>query len=129
MAFLVLIWDRAGGLSQEEKREIGILKAVGWDTEMVLAVKFIESLILSLVSSVLGILIAYIHVYWLQAVGLRDVFIGWSTIYPSFKLVPYIDLKYLMLIVTFAVGPYSAVSIVPAWRAAITDPDEIIRGI
>ncbi len=127
LAFLVLIWDRSGGLSQEEKREIGVLKAIGWDTEMVLAVKFLESLILSSISAVLGILVAYVYIYWLRAPGLREVFIGWSTIYPSFKLVPYIDLKYLMLIVSIAIVPYSAVSIVPAWRAAITDPDEIIR--
>jgi len=126
-AYLVLIWDRAGGLSQEERKEIGILKAIGWDTDMILSVKFIEGLILSLMSTILGILLSYIHIYWFDAVGLREVFIGWSTVYPSFKLVPHIDLKYIMLILTIAVVPYCAVSIVPAWKAAITDPDKIIR--
>ncbi len=128
-AFLILIWDKASGLSLEEKREIGILKAVGWDTTLVLQVKFWEGLILSGISSVLGILLAYAFVYWLRAPGLKQIFIGWSTIYPSFRLTPDVDFKFLVLIITICVVPYLAVTIFPAWKAAITDPDVMIRNI
>lgn len=127
MAFLVLIWDKASGLSPEEKKEIGILKAIGWDTEMVLSVKFYESLILSLISTVLGIIVSYFFIYTLHAPGLREIFIGWSSVYPSFKLVPSIDFRLLILIVTMTVIPFIAATIIPAWKAAITDPDMIIR--
>jgi len=128
-AFLILIWDKASGLSPEEKREIGILKAIGWDTDVVLSVKFWEGLILSGISSLAGILLAYTYIYRLRAPGLRDIFIGWSTIYPSFQLMPDVDPKFLVLIVTISVVPYLAVSVFPAWKAAITDPDVIIRNI
>jgi len=126
-AFLVLIWDKASGLSPEEKREIGILKAIGWDTDMVLAVKFWEGLTISILAGLSGILVAYAYIYWLHAPGMREIFIGWSTIYPHFQLVPRIDMKYLLLIVTLTVVPYCAVTVLPAWRAAITDPDAIMR--
>jgi len=128
-AFLILIWDKASGLSPEEKREIGILKAIGWDTDVVLSVKFWEGLILSGISSLAGILLAYTYIYWLRAPGLREIFIGWSTIYPSFQLIPDVDPKFLLLIVTISVVPYLAVTVFPAWKAAITDPDAIIRNI
>ncbi len=126
-AFLILIWDKASGLSAEEKREIGILKAIGWDTDVILKVKLWEGLILSGSSCFLGILLSYAYIYWLEAPVLRNIFIGWSTIYPSFELKPEVDLKYVMLIVTFSVVPYSAVTIFPAWKAAITDADTIMR--
>ncbi|MDM8541707.1 FtsX-like permease family protein [Desulfococcaceae bacterium HSG9] len=128
-AFLILIWDKASGLSPEEKREIGILKAIGWDTDVVLSVKFWEGLILSGVSSQAGILLAYTYIYWLRAPGFKEIFLGWSTIYPSFKLLPDADPKFLILIITIAVVPYMVVTIFPAWKAAITDPDVIIRNI
>lgn len=126
-AFLVLIWDKASGLSPAEKKEIGILKAIGWDTEMILSVKFWESFLLSIVAAVLGIVLSYVYIYWLHAPGFKEIFIGWSTIYPAFDLVPDIDLKFLLLIVTVTVIPYSAVAVFPAWKAAITDTDYILR--
>ena len=128
-AFLILIWDKASGLSPDEKREIGILKAIGWDTDVVLSVKFWEGLILSGISSLTGILLAYAYTYWLRAPGLREIFIGWSTIYPSFQLIPDVDPKFLLLIITISVVPYLAVTVFPAWKAAITDPDVMIRNI
>ncbi len=128
-AFLILIWDKASGLSAEEKREIGILKAIGWDTDIVLAVKMWEGLILSGLSSLSGLLLAYAYTYWLRAPGLREIFIGWSTVYPSFQLTPDIDPKFLLLIITITVVPYMAVTVFPAWKAAITDPDAIMRNI
>ena len=126
-AFLILIWDKASGLSQEEKREIGILKAIGWDTDVILSVKLWEGLILSGISSLAGLLLAYAYIYGLRAPGLREIFIGWSTIYPSFQLMPDIDPKFLLLIVVISVVPYLAVTVFPAWKAAITDPDTIMR--
>ena len=128
-AFLILIWDKASGLSPDEKREIGILKAIGWDTDVVLSVKFWEGFILSGIASLSGILLAYAYIYWLRAPGLREIFIGWSTIYPSFQLMPDVDPKFLLLIVTISVVPYLAVTVFPAWKAAITDPDVIMRKI
>lgn len=126
-AFLVLIWDKASGLSPAEKKEIGILKAIGWDTEMILSVKFWESFIISLLAAVLGIILSYFYIYWLRAPGFKEIFIGWSTVYPSFELVPDIDIKFLLLIITVTVIPYSAMAVIPSWKAAITDTDYILR--
>ncbi|MFH2132632.1 MAG: FtsX-like permease family protein, partial [bacterium] len=114
-AFLVLIWDKASGLSPAEKKEIGILKAIGWDTEMILSVKFWESFIISFCAAICGVILSYFYIYWLHAPGFKEIFIGWSTIYPDFKLIPDIDIKFLLLIVTVTVIPYSAIAVFPSW--------------
>ncbi len=62
-AFLIFAWDKAAGLSAEEKREIGILKAIGWETGDVLQMKFWEGLAVSLSSFLMGILLAYGHIF------------------------------------------------------------------
>jgi len=126
-SFLILIWDKASGLSFEENREIGILKAIGWDTDVVLSVKLWEGLIISGISSFGGIMLAYAYIYYFRAPGLKEIFVGWSTIYPSFKLIPQVDPKFILLIITISVIPYLAVTVFPAWKAAICDPDTVIR--
>jgi hypothetical protein len=42
LAFGILAWEKASGLSAEEKREIGILKAIGWETGDIIKMKFWE---------------------------------------------------------------------------------------
>jgi len=66
IAFCILAWDKATGISAEEKHEIGILKAIGWDTADILELKFWEGIVISLTSFLLGLLAAFIHVFFLN---------------------------------------------------------------
>ncbi len=63
LAFIILAWDKASGLGPEERREIGILKAIGWETSDVLLMKFWEGMTVSLSSFFLGLVLAYVHVF------------------------------------------------------------------
>ena len=57
-AFIILAWDKATGLSAEERKEMRVLKAVGWETSDVLLMKFWEGSAISLSSFLLGVLLA-----------------------------------------------------------------------
>ncbi len=128
VAFIILAWDRASGLSAEEKKEIGILKAIGWETSDVLEMKFWEGLVVSLSSSLLGVILAYLHVYFFGASLFAPALKGWSVIYPDFRLVPFISPYQIAMMMALTVIPYIAATIIPSWNAAITDPDEVVRG-
>lgn len=127
LAFIILAWDKASGLSAEERREIGVLKAIGWETSEVLRMKFFEGAAVSLSSFLMGIIAAYAHVYLADSAFFAPVLKGWSVLYPEFKLMPSVDFHQLAALFFLTVMPYTAATIVPSWRAATTDPDAIMR--
>jgi lipoprotein-releasing system permease protein len=127
LAFIIFAWDKASGLSAEERKEIGILKAIGWETSDVLLMKFWEGVAVSLTSFLAGVLLAYVHVFFTDVVLFEPVLKGWSTLYPSFKLVPFISPYQVATLFFLTVVPYTVATIVPSWRAATIDPDSVMR--
>jgi lipoprotein-releasing system permease protein len=127
ISFFIFAWDRASGLGAEEKREIGILKAIGWETSDVILMKFWEGMVISFSSFLLGVLLAYAHVYFTSSLLFEPVLKGWSVIYPDFKLIPFIDAYQISTLFFLTVLPYTVSTIVPSWRAATIDPDLVMR--
>ncbi len=127
LAFVIFAWDKASGLSAEEKREIGILKAIGWETGDVLRMKFWEGAIISLAAFLLGYLGAYIHVFYGSASLFEPVLKGWAVLYPDFQPIPFVDPLQIATLFFFTVFPYTVATIIPIWRASITDPDAVMR--
>ena len=128
LALLVLAWDRASGVGPDERREIAILKAIGWSTSDVLWSKLCESLLVGATATALGLLLGYAWVFWLGAPGLRPALVGWSVLYPRAALTPAVDFAQLLGIALAVLGPFVLLSVAPAWRAATTDPLETMRG-
>lgn len=126
-AFIIMAWDKASGLSPEERREIGILKILGWETGDILALRFWESGLVSTLAFICGCTAAFIHVTFFNASLFRPVMLGWSVIQPSFRLVPEFSLADLLLIFSFSVLPYLAATVIPAWRSSIVPPDAVLR--
>lgn len=127
LSFIILAWDKASGLSADEKREIGILKAIGWSTKDVLRMKLWEGAIISLTAFSAGYLFAYIHVAINNAGLFTGVIKGWSSLYPEFKLTPAVDFLQIASLFFFTVFPYTAATIAPVWKTATTDPDAVMR--
>lgn len=127
LAFLILAYDRVARLSHEEQREIAILKAVGWQTGDVIRLNMLQSLILALTGFLFGSVASYYHVFIAGAPLLKIVFAGWSVLYPAYPLPPSLDVSKLFGMMFLTVVPYLAVGIIPVWRAAIRDPEEVFR--
>ncbi len=127
ITFLIFAWDKASGLSAEERREIGILKAVGWETSDILLMKFWEGIVVSLTAFLLGTILAYAHVFYTSSALFAPVLKGWSTLYPTFRLTPFIDFSQVATLFFLTVVPYTVTTVIPSWWAATIDPDAIMR--
>jgi ABC-type lipoprotein release transport system permease subunit len=127
LAFVIFAWEKTAGLSLQERREIGILKAIGWETSDILQMRFWEGAIISLCAFALGYMAAYLYVFLGGASLFEPVFKGWGVLYPEFQPQPFIDGLQLITLFFFAVFPYIIATIIPIWRTAITDPDTVMR--
>jgi ABC-type lipoprotein release transport system permease subunit len=127
LSFVIFAWDKATGLSAEERKEIGILKSIGWETGDVLLLKFWEGAVISLSSFLAGVILAYCHVFFFSASLFEHALKGWAVLYPQFRLTPVIDPYQLSVLFFLSVVPYTAATILPSWRTATIDPDAAMR--
>ena len=127
LAFLILAWDRASGLSKQDQKELGVLKGLGWGINDVLALKFWEGFTLSLTATLIGILLAVIHIFVFDAFLIKPFLIGWSVLYPPYHLPLYITADDLAFVMVISIVPYLAATLLPAWKGAVTDPAEVMQ--
>lgn len=127
LAFVIFAWDKASGLSAEEKREIGILKATGWETSDIILMKFWEGMAVSFTSFAAGFILAYVHVFFGSAPLFAPALKGWAVLYPDFRIVPFVSFYQVATLFFLTVVPYTAATVIPSWRAATVDPDAVMR--
>jgi ABC-type lipoprotein release transport system permease subunit len=129
LAFFIFAWDKATGLSAEEKTEIGILKALGWDTSDVLFIKFWEGAVISLTSFLAGVILGYVQVFFVKAPLFSHALKGWAILYPEFHLSPTVNAFQISILFFLTVVPYTIITIIPAWRVSVTEPDIVMRQV
>ena len=126
-AFSIFAFDKAAGLSIEERRTVGILKAVGWEVSHILELKFWEGFCISMLCFMTGVIAAHIHVFYLGGTFFAPLLKGWSTLFPEFQLTPHAEVFLIVVVWFLSVVPYMLATIVPSWKAAVTDPDMVMR--
>lgn len=125
--FFIIVFDRASGLNMEERKEIAVLKAVGYTPSDIITVRFYETLITAVSAFITALPVAMFYVYGLQAPFLKSIFIGFSYIRPEFILPFVFPAKEIALTFMVTVPVYAASIIIPAWKASITDAQESLR--
>ena len=90
--------------------------------------KFWEGTAISLSAFFAGLLLAYVHVFFMSSALFEPVLKGWAMLYPEFRLIPFIDPYQVVTLLFLTVVPYTVATLIPSWRAATVDPDSVMRG-
>jgi ABC-type lipoprotein release transport system permease subunit len=121
----VVLLTSGFGLSAR-RREIGILKATGWQTDEILFRSMVESVLLSVAAAALAIVFAHAWLAWFNGYWIAGVFLTGVNAMPSFKvpfqLAPVPALVCLLL--SFLI--VTAGTVYTSWRAAVVAPREAI---
>lgn len=112
---------------EERRREVGILKATGWQTDEVLLRSLIESLLLGLLAAASSLLLAYAWLRWLNGFWIASLFLAGVSIRPGF-LVPYqLSGTAVLLAGILALFMILSGTLYAAWRAATIAPREALQ--
>ncbi len=124
VTFMLILYQRYSMVYSTERKEIGILRAVGWSIKDILKLKFYENLVIVLVSFTLGVVLAYLYVFMLDAPLLNHIFLGSANLANHVTFVPVIKFGILGSIFLFYAVPFLAAVLIPAWKIAVTPPKE-----
>jgi len=121
--FILILYQRYSTIQSTQKRNLGILRSLGWSIKDILKFKFLESLIIVVFSFLLGVSLAYIFVFILGAPILKNIFVTANYI----LLTPIIDFSVLATIFIIYSIPFFAAVLIPVWKIAVTEPKEAMK--
>jgi ABC-type lipoprotein release transport system permease subunit len=125
--FILILYQRYSMISSSDKKEIGILKAVGWSIKDIIKLKIIENFIVGFMSFIIGVIIAYIFVFILNAPILKNIFIGFSNVQNDFILNASIEFTTLITLFLFFIIPFLSAVLIPVWKIAVIDANESMK--
>jgi ABC-type lipoprotein release transport system permease subunit len=124
VTFMLILYQRYSMVYSTERKEIGILRAVGWSIRDILKLKFYENLVIVIVSFIIGVLLAYLYVFVLGAPLLDRLFLGGANLPNHVSFVPVVEFGTLGSVFLFYAIPFLAAVLIPAWKIAVTPPKE-----
>lgn len=125
--FILILYQRYSMISSNDKKEIGILKAVGWSIKDIIKLKIFENFIIGFMAFIIGIIISYIFVFILNAPILKNIFIGFSNIQNDFVLNTNIEITTIATLFIFFIIPFLSAILIPVWKIAVIDANESMK--
>ena len=126
VSFFILLYKQVSSISGSTKKEIAILRSLGFSINNIISLKFIQNSIVALFSYMLGVISAYFFVFYANAPILKNIFLG-SALENNIIFTPILNFDILFLIFLFTVIPFLAAILLPSWKVAISDMSEAMK--
>jgi len=125
ISFFVLLYKQISAINSVEKKQIAILRSVGFSINNIISIKFIQNFIVSVGSYIFAVCLAYIYVFILNAPILKNIFLGLTM--SDIVFTPIVPTNILAIIFIFTVLPFLLAIIIPSWKTATTDINEAMK--
>ncbi len=104
------------------RKEIGILKATGWQTLEVLEMTCIENILLALLGSMLAVVLAMLWLKAFNGIGIAPLFISGISWIPEFKVPSLFTPMPVLFSFLFGIVLTMLGTVITTWKTAITPP-------
>lgn len=127
LTFILILYQRYSMISLSDKKEIGILKAVGWNIRDIIKLKITENFIVAFMAFIIGTIFSYIYVFIFNAPILKNIFIGSANIKNDFIFNPNIQIDSLITLFLFFMIPFLSAVLIPVWKVAVIDSTQSMK--
>ncbi len=127
ISVILISWNQSTAVSHETKREVGLLKALGFSTSDILEIRITESLLLGLLGATIGIFIGILYDVFLGAPIITEFLIGWASEYPSITPPIYVGIETLLFLYLICIFPLVIGTFIPSWKNSVTEPMEVLK--
>jgi ABC-type lipoprotein release transport system permease subunit len=108
------------------RRELGLLKALGWTTSDVAKLRLLRAAIVGLPAVLVGMVVAYQLVFWPSASWAAELLLGWPGRPAQLTLEPASAALVLAQVGTATLLPWFAASLWPVLRVAASNPEQLL---
>lgn len=125
--FIIVLYQRYSQISSNEKKEISILKSLGWSIKDIIKLKLFENFVVAFMAFIFGVIFAYIFIFFFNAPLLKNIFIGFSNLQNDFILNPYVEMSSLVTLFLFFIIPFLSAVLIPVWKISAIDSWENLK--
>jgi hypothetical protein len=122
---LVLVTSGVG--LAERRRETGVLKALGWQTDEILLRGFAESLALAAAGAALSVIVAYAWLVAFNGRGIAGIYLGGADATPGFVVPFRLTPEPTIVAAALAFVVMTTGTLLSTWRAAVASPMEAMK--
>lgn len=127
VSFMILLYQKTIFSFAHEKREIGILRALGWKISDIIKFKLIQNLFIALSAFIFALLSAYLFVFKASAPLLKNIFLGSDASLIQTHFTPSFSMMDIVILLLLSVVPFMASVLLPSWKLSTIDPTEVMK--
>lgn len=127
ITFVLILFQRYSMINSSDKKEIGILKAVGWSIKDIIKLKILENFIVAFCSFLIGFILAYFYVFFLNAPYLTNIFIGFENIQNEIIYTANINFAQIFTLFIFFMIPFLSAVLIPVWKISVLEASKSMK--